>query len=163
MILVTNSTWQFDAALPAGTNQFKFAANGAWLPDNWGDSSQTQTNLPLTGTAQSLGPNITANVVSNGVFRFTFNDQTLAYSLAPLAIVPPQLNGQMIFSNRTCALTFTNFPGTRFTVLTTTNLTLPLTNWTVLGATTEAAPGQFQFLDQTASNASVRYYRVRSP
>ena len=61
------------------------------------------------------------------------------------------------------AATFTNFPGTRFTVLTTTNLTLPLTNWTVLGATTEAAPGQFQFLDQTASNASVRYYRVRSP
>jgi hypothetical protein len=163
MILVTNSTWSLDAALPAGTNQFKFAANGAWLPDNWGDSSQTQTNLPLAGTAQSLGGNISANVASNGVCRFTFNDQTFAYSLTALAIVPPQLNGRMIPGNQTCALTFTDFPGTRYTVLTTTNLTVPLTNWSVLGTTTEAAPGQFQFLDQTTSNAPVRYYRVRSP
>ena len=161
MLLVSNSTWEFDAALPPGTNQFKFAANGAWLPNNWGDSSQTQTNLPLAGTAQSLGSNISANIASNGVYRFTFNDQTLAYSLAALAIVPPQLTGQMIA--RTCALSFTNFPGTRFTVVTTSNLALPLTNWTVLGVTTEAAPGQFQFIDQTASNAPVRYYRVRSP
>jgi len=161
MLLVSNSTWEFDAALPVGTNQFKFAANGAWWPNNWGDSSQSQTNLPLAGTAQSLGSNISANVTSNGVYRFTFNDQTLAYHLAALAIVPPQLTGQMIA--RTCALSFTNFPGTRFTVVTTSNLALPLTNWTVLGVTTEAAPGQFQFIDQTASNAPVRYYRVRSP
>jgi alpha-glucosidase len=163
MLLVSNSLWQCDVALPAGTNvQFKFAANGSWAT-NWGDSSQTQTNPPLSGTGQSSGANISANIASNGVYRFTFNDQTLAYSLQSLAIVSPQVYGQMISSNQTCSLTFTNFPGTRFTVLTSTNLNLPLTNWTVLGSATEIAPGQFQFIDTQATNFTSRFYRVSSP
>ena len=152
MLLITNSWWQCDTIFPATTNvQFKFAANGTWAV-NWGDNSQTQTNPPLFGTAQSSGGNIFANVTSNGVYRFTFNDQTLAYSLQSLQIAPPRLNGQMVFSNRMCSLNFTNFPGTRFTVLGSTNLNLPASNWTVLGSTLEIAPGQFQFTDPAATS-----------
>ena len=40
---------------------------------------------------------------------------------------------------------------------------LPLSQWTVLGQTTEIAPGQFQFTDPTATNTSRRFFVVRSP
>ena len=164
MLLVTNSWWQCDVAFLAGTNvQFKFAANTNWT-SNWGDNSQTQPNPPFTGTGQSLGGNIAANVTTSGIYRFSFNDQTLAYSLQSLAIVPPQLNGGFFPSSHGGFFSFTNFPGVRFTVLASSNLFLPASNWIVVGSTAEIAPGQFQFSDPTAStNSGIRFYRVRAP
>jgi hypothetical protein len=47
--------------------------------------------------------------------------------------------------------------------LATTNVSLPLSNWTMLGTPTEAPPGQYQFTDLQASNLVQRFYRVRSP
>jgi hypothetical protein len=58
--------------------------------------------------------------------------------------------------------TFTNTPGALFNVITTTNLLLPMTNWTALGGITEISPGQFQFTDQQVTNCPCRFYRVRS-
>ena len=48
-------------------------------------------------------------------------------------------------------------------MLGTTNLSLPLSNWTVLGAPAENPAGQFQFTDSQATNGAPRFYRVRSP
>lgn len=58
---------------------------------------------------------------------------------------------------------FTNSPGGSFTVLASTNPTLAVTNWTVLGAATEVSPGQYQFTDAQAANYPQRFYRVSSP
>jgi hypothetical protein len=58
---------------------------------------------------------------------------------------------------------FTNIPGAVFTALTTTNLALPLSNWTALGSVPEVSPGQFQFTDPQATNDTRRFYRARSP
>ena len=60
-------------------------------------------------------------------------------------------------------LSFTNLDGLSFTVLATTNLALPLTNWTVLGTPVESPPGQYQFTDPQATNKATRFYRVSSP
>jgi N-acetylneuraminic acid mutarotase len=57
-------------------------------------------------------------------------------------------------------LSFTNNPGSVFTVLTTTNLS---SGWSVLGSATEFSSGQFRFVDSTTANAAQRYYRVQSP
>ena len=57
---------------------------------------------------------------------------------------------------------FTNTSGVSFSALTTTNLALPLTNWTLLGNVTEIAHGQFQFTDPEALNYPQRFYRIRS-
>jgi hypothetical protein len=57
---------------------------------------------------------------------------------------------------------FTNTPGVSFTVLATTNLALPLSNWTVLGGVTEVSPGNFQFTDPQAASYPQRFYLVRS-
>ena len=71
--------------------------------------------------------------------------------------------------NGTFQFAFTNTSGgtnmneNSVTVLATTNLLLPLSNWTVLGAVTDSPPGQFQFSDPQATNRPLRFYRVRSP
>jgi len=48
------------------------------------------------------------------------------------------------------------------TVLATTNLALPLANWTVLGPVPEFSTGLFVFSDAQAANGPKRFYRVRS-
>jgi hypothetical protein len=58
---------------------------------------------------------------------------------------------------------FTSDPGTLFAVLTTTNISLPLSNWNTPGTTTEISSGQFRFSNpQTATNPR-HFYRVRIP
>ena len=61
------------------------------------------------------------------------------------------------------ALGFTN--GLRaqiYSVLFSTNLSVPTTNWTVIGTATNNGFGVWQFTDNSASNAT-RFYRIRSP
>ena len=58
---------------------------------------------------------------------------------------------------------FTNSPNLTFTAFGSTNLTLPLSNWTLLGAVLEATPGHFQFTDSQATNLARCFYRVSSP
>ena len=38
-----------------------------------------------------------------------------------------------------------------------------LSGWTMLGSATQPTPGQFYYNDATATNSSLRFYRVRSP
>ena len=95
-----------------------------------------------------------------GAYRFTFNDATLAYNLRPL---PPTRASLALGTNGGMQLAFTNAEGMKFTVLASTNLTLPLSNWTVLAGVTEVAPGQFEFRDAAATNFPRRYYRLRTP
>lgn len=65
-------------------------------------------------------------------------------------------------ANGNFQLSFVNTPGISFTVLASTNLSVHLTNWTVLGTATESPAGQFQFTDTPATNGQ-RFYDVRSP
>jgi hypothetical protein len=73
------------------------------------------------------------------------------------------LIGMTLLGNKAVQFGFTNLSGISFTALATTNLTLPLSNWTVLGPATETAPGQFQFTDFGARNFLWRFYQIRSP
>jgi hypothetical protein len=56
-----------------------------------------------------------------------------------------------------------NTPGATFTVMSTTNLSLPLGDWTVVGQPIQTAPAQFRFNDPHATNNPQRFYRVSSP
>jgi hypothetical protein len=60
-------------------------------------------------------------------------------------------------------LSFTNVPGTHFTLVSTTNVSLALSNWIVTGMANEVSPGQFQITDSGATNLPRKFYRVRSP
>ncbi|MGA2684007.1 MAG: NF038122 family metalloprotease [Verrucomicrobiota bacterium] len=74
---------------------------------------------------------------------------------------PPRVMGVKL-ANGTFQISFTNAPGLGFVVLTSTNIALSVTNWTVLGAPTESPAGKYQFIDSSAGNQQ-RFYRVKLP
>jgi hypothetical protein len=96
-------------------------------------------------------PGVTNYITTNTTTTITTNWSTRG---------PPRITGYT--TNITTTLT-TNTSENTVTVLTTTNLLLPLTNWTVLGTVTDSPPGHFQFTDPQAINHPLRFYRVRSP
>jgi N-acetylneuraminic acid mutarotase len=58
---------------------------------------------------------------------------------------------------------FTAAPNGTNAVLATTDLSLPLANWTVLGIVPEFSAGLFVFRDPQAATGSRRFYQLRSP
>jgi len=48
-------------------------------------------------------------------------------------------------------------------VLSSTNLSLPLTYWTVVGTPTNNGSGLFLFTTEPLTNDTKRFYRVKSP
>jgi hypothetical protein len=73
---------------------------------------------------------------------------------------PPTLTGAAL-ANGNFQINFTNVTGLSFVVLASTNISMPIGNWTNLGAPTESPAGQYHFTDTQASEA--RFYRVSLP
>lgn len=128
----------------------------------------TQTMQPLPGS-----PVIDAG--TDSVTSFLTFDQRLSSRLSgahvDLGAVEKQFSAPasqpLVLKNLTrfnqeFQFAFTNAPNVDFTVLTSTNLALPLTNWKVLGRVTETSSGQYQFTDTSATNQP-QFYRVVSP
>ena len=66
-------------------------------------------------------------------------------------------------SSATFQFSFTNSENLDFSALTSTNVALPLTNWTILGNAIQVTPGVYQFTDPGAANHPQRFYQVVSP
>jgi hypothetical protein len=68
-------------------------------------------------------------------------------------------------ANGTVSFTLTNYSDMLFTVLASTNLALPLSQWSDLGSVVESplGSGQYPFTDTQATNYGQRYYTVESP
>ena len=123
------------------------------LTTNWSTNSFASTpvwNFPA-------GPAL-ATVFVNGIQSTSavVNISVPVSTTATLTSAARQTNGPFQFS-------FTNSVGALFGVLATTNLSLPLTNWTALGGVTEISPGRFQFAEPQATNNSQRFYRAFAP
>jgi DNA-binding beta-propeller fold protein YncE len=131
---------------------------------------------PFTPVSDSDWLTITGSI--NGVVSFAFTDnplatrrtanitllgQTIPVTQSAAPVTSPNLTGLTILGNGAFQFGFINNQDASFTVLTTTNLSLPLTNWTVLGTPTNNGFGQYQFTDLTATNGGQRFYRVSSP
>ena len=103
-------------------------------------------------------------LVTGGYDGASLLASTELYDPAPVSgPTAPILTGATRLTNGSFQFTFTSSAGASFTTLATTNLSLPLSNWTVLGNVPETSPGQFQFNDPQATNSPQRFYRVRSP
>jgi len=78
---------------------------------------------------------------------------------------PGRLTGMNRAANGVASFTFTNYTYMSFTVLATTNVALPLNQWSNLGPAVEApvGSGHYQFTDPSAANTQERFYRVSSP
>ena len=119
--------------------------------------------LAITGVTNGVVSfAFTANATTtNRAAHITLLGQTI--SVIQASVTPPILTGCATLGNGRFQFEFTNYQGATFTVLTATNLLLPLTNWTVLGAPANNGSGLYQFTDPSATNAGQRFYRVSSP
>jgi hypothetical protein len=136
-------------------------------PGNYG--GPTQTMPPLPGSAAIGAGSVAANTFSTDQRGYSRTQNGLidigAVELQSPAANPPVLENITVPAGGGNGLqfTFTNAPAADFTVLTATNVSLALTNWTVLGEVQQVAPGQYQFTDPQAATNTARFYRVRSP
>jgi hypothetical protein len=92
----------------------------------------------------------------------TFGSDLTFTTAAAQATSPLVLTGSTL-ANGSFQFAFTNTPGASFTVLASTNIYLPLANWTALTNVVESPAGHYLFTDLQATNNPRRFYRVRSP
>lgn len=149
---------------------------GGWGNTGNGDILTTEIYDPNTGLWTTNGNTLTprsyftATLLANGKVLIA-GGQNAENILSSAEIYDPEtgtataivLNNLAKLSSGGAQITFTNAPGANFTALATTNLSLPLSNWTTLGSVTQISSGQYQFTDTQATNTVQRFYRVRSP
>ena len=146
---------------------FPAAANltGAFYPVS------DQPWLTITGVASggvnyafsvnTTGTNRVAHVMVLGV-SVTVTQQSVIVGTSPV------LTGVTTLRNSVSGaggfqFTFTNNPNASFTVLASTNLTLPLADWSIAGTATNLGGDVFQFSTSGNTNSPQMFYRVRSP
>jgi sugar lactone lactonase YvrE len=125
-----------------------------------------QTWLAISGITNGVvNFSFTANISSsNRIANITLLGQTIPVTqAAPIIGVPPTLTSAAMLGNGVLQFNFTNMPGALFTVLSTTNLSLPLSNWTEVGTASNVSSDLFQFTSQPATNGQQRFFIVRSP
>jgi hypothetical protein len=78
---------------------------------------------------------------------------------------PGTLKNVARLGNGTVSFTLTNYSDMSFTILATTNLTLPLNQWSNLGQVLESplGSGQYPFTDTQATNYNTRFYTIVLP
>jgi hypothetical protein len=102
-------------------------------------------------------------IVARGRIYVANDNKVYAFSVPALPVAPILLTSPTLPPGGAFRFSFTNTPGVSFSVLGTTDLSLPYANWTPLGSATEVSAGQFQFTDPQATSNLNRFYRVRSP
>ena len=77
-----DDTWVAEeVSIPAGEHEFKFANSQDWSQQDWGNAEGfSGTLVPTTGG----GPNVSISVPETALYRFSFNDLTLEYSVQPV-------------------------------------------------------------------------------
>ena len=75
--------------------------------------------------------------------------------------IPPVLFGAVLPGNGQFQFSFTNLSSVIYEVLGTTNVSLPVAQWTVLGLPTSLGGGLYQFTDVLAPNHAQRFYLLR--
>src|SRR5258706_15601815 len=120
---------------------------------NW--SGTSFVSMPLTNF-----PNGYAYVT---LFVNGMPSSSVLVNVSPQVTPGPITLGNPIKLGNSIQFSFSNTPGAQFTALAATSVTVPLSNWTVLGAVTDVSSGQFQFTDSNTGRFAQRFYRVSSP
>jgi len=118
---------------------------------------------------------LTITGINNDVVSFSFTESagasrtahiTLLGQTIPITqagVIPPAITVLQMLPNGVFQFAFSNTQGASFTVISTTNLSLPFSEWTVAGTARNTAPGQFVFTSQPITNDPRRFYAIRSP
>jgi hypothetical protein len=91
------------------------------------------------------------------------SESSACVPVAPVAPPPPYLTGVRRVPSGAIQLAFTNASAASFTVLASTNVSLPSSNWIALGSPMPIGGGIYQFTDPNATNHPTRFYQLRWP
>jgi hypothetical protein len=126
------------------------------------DGTKFLTQVPLNSNGVALVTITNLPVTNHSVSATYSSDSLFASSSANLTSSPPTLLNPAILSSGDFQFAFTNSPAVSFIVLSSSDMSLPLSNWAILGPATETSLGHYQFADLITGNAA-RFYLVRSP
>jgi hypothetical protein len=133
--------------------------NGSALPPAAYDITQSSKivfNPAQSVLLQGSGPRTIA--VSATGYSATAIIQNIA------GVARPTLGaGGVSLSGGDLEFTFSSTPSLSFTVLVTTDLTLPLSGWQVLGHATESPAGHYQFTDPSPATNAALFYTISQP
>ena len=137
-------------------------------PGNYG--GPTPTAPPLPGSpAVDAGSDAAASLFTTdqrGYPRLAGTHVDIGAVEGVYNTVSETLTGVKRLGDGSVQFSFTNLTDESFSVLATTNLSLPLGSWTRIGPAVESpvGSGHFQFTDpQAATNYPERFYRIKSP
>jgi len=121
------------------------------------------TNWSVTNFVSAPMTNFPPGYAWVTVFRDGVPSVSQFVSITVPTPMPVPLTDLRVLQSGAFQFNFTNTPGAIFGVLTTTNVSLPLTNWVPVGGVMEISPGKFQFADLKATNGTQHFYRLRAP
>jgi glucuronoarabinoxylan endo-1,4-beta-xylanase len=152
----------FVTAYTGGGTLVVVAVNTNSLPVTQGFSISGMS-VPLmipTVTSSNLSmAQVTGIPVKSGIF-----DATLpALSTATFVSVAPPTLVHALHTNGTFQFSFTGSPPLQYTVMTATNPSLRLSNWTVAGSATNTGSNNYTFSVPLATNQSAQFYSVQIP
>ena len=113
------------------------------------------------GTVLKFSPDGTSSVFASGLN--TPSSIAIFPGLKLWSATALKLNNPTILPDGEFQFSLIENSGLSFTVLATTDVSLPQINWATIGSVTEISPGRYQFTDPQATNNSRRFYQIRSP
>ena len=113
----------------------------------------------MTGTRGGFN----TGIVARGRIYVANDNRVYAFQVPGQTVTSIQLQGLNVQPDGSFQGSFTNVAGALFNLFSTTNLTVPFTNWTWRGTVPEWSAGQYQFTDSPAAASSAHFYRVTSP
>ena len=163
------------------TTRFESAAGGTDLLPTVLPAAESLL-LPFAPNIDTLGNTkwVTNWTVSNSAIRVYFGtNNTSAFQTnylyflgtnialiqnwavpAPASLMNPVSTGT---NGGGMVIRFTNYPGAAFTLWSTTNLSLPFSQWYNEGAPSNTTGNLFEFTDTTSTNSTQKFYRVTTP
>jgi hypothetical protein len=163
------STGQIGGSIDSSTGINITSGNPMLAPlGNYGGPTQTMPPLPGSPAIDSVGGATTSIFATDQRGRPRVVNGIVdvgAVEVQSASVFPPHITDAALLGDGTFRLSFSNLAGASFSVLASTNIALPTSNWPTIGPATEtpAGSGQFRFTDPQATNYTERYYRVRSP
>ncbi len=129
----------------------------------YGDTVELFSASNFSGAFNSIGPAPGAGLFWNTNW-ISVNGSLFVSSTNPALITPPHLTSvQFSGGNLVLAGTNGNAPGTCFYTLASTNLALPLTNWTVIATNQFGAGGGFICTNNLNLGAEQQFFMLRLP
>ena len=134
--------------IPSATNSFTILTNGSGLSG---------------GFANFTSGRVSVGNYAGGTFLVVTSATSLVLTNFQAAMFSPVI-GSISLSGTNLLITGTNGPsGANCYVLTATNLSLPMTNWTIIATQQFGPGGAVNFINPMGSNTPQLFYRLRLP